>query len=260
MKPSSIASLNRIPHQEKREIFLKLIPIEIIDRFNLPPNLIDHQGRDLISISGEAGSQSLELLIFHKFGFDDPLIYTHLTDTLNNQIHVLLYIMNDPSSPRFDTDRMPDGTKTIFGTEVRNLESEKVAMENGLLPGQIRKGLSLLREAVESFENFVGYLGHNIYFVEPLYYHNAITFEKYGFNYQTGRKRMEQIHSDFSSDKYISTLDKKSPFRKPEAKTSLFFRSWAIHDGILGEPFTYVCMYKMIGKKSKINTAPGLSW
>lgn len=260
MKTSSIASLNRIPHQEKREIFLKLIPHEVLNRFNIPPNLIDNQGRDLISISGEAGSQSIEVLIFHKFGFDDPLIYSHLTDTLNNQIHVLLYIMNDPSSPRFDTDRMPNGTKTIFGTEVRNLEAEKAAMENGLLPGQIRKGLSLLKEAVESFEGFIENLGHNIYFVEPLFYHNAITFERYGFNYQSGRKRMEQIHSDFSSDKFISTKVEGNLFRKPEAKTSLFFRSWAIHDGILGEPFTYVTMYKMIGKKFKINTAPGLSW
>ncbi len=260
MKPSSIASLNKLPHQEKRDIFLRLIPLEAIDKFNLSPNLIDDKGQDLISISGKAGSQSLEVFIFHEFGFEDPLIYSHLTDTLNNQIHVLLYIMNDPSSPRFDTDRMPDGTQTIFGTEVRNLEAEKAAMENGLLPGQIRKGLSLLREAVESFEDFIENLGHNIYFVEPLYYHNAITFERYGFNYQVGRRRMEQIHSDFSSNKYISTLVESKPFRKPEAKTSLFFRSWAIHDGILGEPFTYVTMYKMIGKKSKINTAPGISW
>jgi len=260
MKISSIASLNRIPYQEKREIFLRLIPHKILEQFNLNSNLIDEQGRDLINISGQTDSQSIEVSIFHKYGFEDPLIYCHLTDTLNLQIHVLLYIMNDPCSPRFDIDRLPNGTKTIFGTEIRNLEAEKAAMEFGLLPGQIHKGLSLLREAVEAFEDFIKRLGHNIYFVEPLYYHNAITFERYGFNYQSGRKRMEQIHSDFLSDKFHASLLDNSPFRKPEAKNSLFFRSWAIHDGILGEPYTYVTMYKMIGKNFKINTAPGISW
>jgi acetoin utilization protein AcuC len=260
MKISSIATILRLPHSEQRNLFLQLIPREVIDKFQLNSNMIDDEGRDLICLSGEADTQSLEVSIFHEYGFEDPLIYCHITDTLNNQIHVLLYIMNDPSSPRFDVDIMPDGTRTIFGAEVRNLEAEQAAMEFGLMPGQIRKGLTLLGEAVEAFEGFVDSLGHNIYFVEPLYYHNAITFEKYGFNYQAGKRRMELIHTGFSSDKYLSSLLENKPFRKSEAKNSLFFRSWAIHDGILGEPYTYVTMYKMIGKKFNINTAPGLSW
>jgi hypothetical protein len=260
MKISSIASVNNLPHLKKREIFLRLIPLEVLEKFKLNSNLIDNQGRDLISITGEVSSQSLEVSVFHEYEFEDPLIYCHLTDTLNIQIHVLLYIMNDPTSPRFDIDRMPDGTRTIFGTEMRNLEAEQAAMEFGLLPGQIRKGLTMLGEAVEAFEGFIKSLGHNIYFVEPLYYHNAITFERYGFNYQSGRRRMEQIHSDFSSDKFNSSILDSSPFRKPDAKNSLFSRSWAIHDGILGEPYTYVTMYKMMGKKFNINTAPGLTW
>jgi hypothetical protein len=260
LKASSIASLNKLPHQEKRKIFLQLVPDEVFDKFNLRPNLIDEQGNDLISISGEPGSQSLEVSIFHEYEYEDPMIYCHLTDTLNFQIHVLLYIMNDPSSPRFDIDRMPDGTKTIFGTKARNLNAEKAAMDFGLLPGQIRKGLNLLSKAIDAFECFVKDLGHNIYFVEPLYYHNAIIFEKYGFNYQTGRRRMERIHTNFSIEKSYSSQLVDSQFRKPEAENSMFFRSWAIHDGILGEPFTYVTMYKMMGKKFNINTAPGLGW
>jgi len=260
MKPYSITHINNLSHQEKRDIFIHLIPDEVFDRFNLRPDLYDNQGHDLIEIRGKQNAQSLEVSIYHEYGFKDPLIYSHLTDTLNSRIHVLLYIMNDPESPRFDTDRMPDGTKTIFGTEIRNLEAEQAAMEYGLLPGQIRKGLNLLGKAVDSFDGFVQYLGHNIYFVEPLYYHNAITFERYGFNYQSGRKRMEQIHLDFSVEKKYTPQLNNSPFRKPEAEKSMFYRSWAIHDGILGEPFTYVTMYKMIGKKFDINTAPGLSW
>jgi len=37
-------------------------------------------------------------------------------------------------------------------------------------------------------------------------------------------------------------------------------RSWAIHDGILGEPFTDIHMYKNIGKFSGVNTFPGWKW
>ena len=260
MKASSITTINKLSQSEKRDIFLHLIPEELFSRFNLNSDLIDGKGRDLIDVKGEQGAQSLEVSIYHEFGFQDPLIYSHLIDTLNSQIHVLLYIMNDPESPRFDTDRMPDGTKTIFGTEVRNLEAEHSAMEFGLLPGQIRKGLNLLGEAVDAFENFVENIGHKIYFVEPLYYHNAITFERYGFNYQSGRRRMEKIHADFCMDKQFKQRLIDSPFRNEKAKNSMFYRSWAIHDGILGEPFTYVTMYKMIGKKFDISTAPDLSW
>lgn len=259
MKVYSITHINNLSKQEKRDIFIRLIPEEVFDRFNLSPDLFDDQGHDLVKIKGEVDSQSLELSVYHEHGFEDPIIYSHLTDTLNSKIHVLLYIMSNPNSPRFNTDQMPDGTDTVFGTQVRNLEAEQAAMEYGLFPGQIRKGLNLLGKAVESFECFVEYLGHNIYFVEPLYYHNAITFERYGFNYQVGRRRMEQIHLDFSIEKKYTPQLSNSPFRKPEAEKSLFFRSWAIHDGILGEPFAYVTMYKMIGKKFNVNTAPGIN-
>jgi len=54
----------------------------------------------------------MEMILRHEPGFPDPLLYGHLTDTLNGQIHILLYILNDPASPRFDVDRLPDGTAT----------------------------------------------------------------------------------------------------------------------------------------------------
>jgi hypothetical protein len=168
--------------------------------------------------------------------------------------------MNDPDSHRFNTDVMPNGTKTEFGTRCRNREAEAAAMQAGLLPGQIRKGLKILSNAVGSFEDFIARLEHNMYFIEPLYYHNAIIFERYGFKYQAGRRKMESIHERFTNDQeLIGKLD-GSPFRQPEAQTRIFHRSWAIHDGILGEPFTNVTMYKVLGVKAEINTAPNISW
>lgn len=260
MEMYSIAGINKLSYEEKRAILLPLIPEELFRRLSLPRNLIDPNGNDLFQIKGQTGEQDLELKIFHQFGFEDPVLYNHMTDTIHHQIHVLLYIMNDPHSPRFDTNIMPDGTRTKFGTSIRNKEAEARAMGAGLLPGQVRKGLNILSEAVSSFELFVQQLKHQTYFTDPLYYHNAIIFERYGFQYQVGRRKMENIHHRFMEDpKLIEKLD-GSTFRKPEAQTSIFFRSWAIHDGILGEVFSNVTMYKHIGKKARVNTAPGIHW
>ncbi|KAA3648670.1 MAG: hypothetical protein DWQ07_00285 [Chloroflexi bacterium] len=260
-KVSSIAGINALPLPEQRDIYQDLIPPGILNRFQLSPYLVDKNGNDLFIIQGPAGSSSVEIFLYHQHGFPDPILYGHLTDTLNGQIHVLLYIMNDPESERYDVDKLPDGTPTRFGTEHRNIEAELASMQAGLTPGQIRKGLSLLQEATVAFEVFVVNLGHNRYMVDPLYYHNAVIFERYGFKYQMGRKRMQQYHEGFQQGgELYSRLDGSSPFRQPEAAQSIRLRSWAIHDGILGEAFSNVTMYKVIGKPTEVNTTPGVNW
>ena len=202
----------------------------------------------------------MELALYHRANFPDPILYGHLTDTINGQIHVLLYILNDPDSPRFDVDRMPDGRPTQFGTLVRNREAEQNALEAGLAPGQIRRGLRLLNPAIIAFENFVEDLGHDLYFVEPLYYHNAVIFERYGFTYQQGRKLMESIHKGFLKGGDLSRRLDNSAFRPVQAENSIRLRSWSIHDGILGEPFTNVTMYKRVGKHACISTTADTKW
>jgi hypothetical protein len=260
MGPSTIGGINRLPEEEKRRIYSKIIPKEILNRFSLP-ELDSQRLQHLIKFDFESGSSDVEMSLFHEAHFPDPILYGHLTDTMNGQVHILLYILNDPHSQRFKVDRMPDGRRTRFGTQMRNLEEEEAAMSTGLSPGQIRKGLGMLSEAMQTFEDFVQSLGHDVYFAEPLYYHNAVIFEKHGFAYQMGRKRMEAYHAGFSKGGEFQTLlNGSSPFRRPEAENSIRLRSWAIHDGILGEPFTDFTMYKSIGKDAKINTAPGCKW
>jgi hypothetical protein len=100
-----------------------------------------------------------------------------------------------------------------------------------------------------------------MYFVEPLYYHNAVIFERYGFAYQVGRRWMEAIHTGFQEGGELSQqLDGSNAFRSTRAMSSIRLRSWAIHDGILGEPFTKVTMYKQIGKSANLSTTPGCEW
>lgn len=258
MTPSTIGGINKLAEEEKRSIYGRYIPKELIKRFHLPDPIHNHE---LLQFRFASGASDVEMMLYHQPGFPDPILYAHLTDTMNGQIHVLLYILNDPASPRFDVDRMPDGSPTKFGTLKRNLEAERAALEAGLSPGQVRKGLRFLQPATAAFEEFVVGLGHEMYFVEPLYYHNAVIFERYGFAYQMGKRQMDSIQSGFQEGGELrELLDDSNPFRLSKAANSIRLRSWAIHDGILGEPFTNVTMYKRVGFSANINTAAGCNW
>ena len=258
MHPSTIGGINKLDESEKRAIYARYIPRDLLKKYNLS-DLANN--RDLLQFRFGTGASDVEMSLYHEPGFPDPILYAHLTDTLNAQIHVLLYILNDPSSPRFDVDKMPDGTPTRFGIFKRNLAAELSAMQAGLSPGQVRRGFRLARPASEAFEEFVTSLGHDIFFVEPLFYHNALIFERYGFAYQLGKRQMDRIHAGFQEGGELrQRLDNGTPFRTPMAVDSIRLRSWAIHDGILGEPFTNVTMYKRVGKSAGINSAPGCKW
>lgn len=261
MTPNTIGAINKRPAIEKRKIYSRLIPQKLLKRFHLNSFLMDANGQDLLTLNCPSGSILVELALKHKFNFPDPILYGEITDTINGQIHVLLYILNNPESPRFDVDRMPDGTSTGFGTIHRNYAAEVAALQYGLAPGQIRSGLRMLGQAIEAFEKFVVSLDHQMYFAEPLYYHNAIIFERYGFSYEKGKKLMEYIQGGFTKKGELTAkLDGSTPFRSPSAAKSIRLRSWAIHDGIMGEPFTNVTMYKRIGKSAGLRTCDDCDW
>jgi len=258
---SSVGSINQRSPEEKRKIYARLIPQALVDRFNLREDYLDDNGTDLLHLECPPGSSTVEMKLFHQANFPDPILYGHMSGTFNGLVHILLYILNDPSSPRFDVDRLPDSTPTHFGTSRRNLDAELAAMRYGLAPGQIRRGLRMLGQAISAFEVFVSSLGHDMFFAEPLYYHTALLFEHYGFTYQKGRRLMERIQAGFMPDgDLISQMDGSNPFRQPEAASSIRMRSWAIHDGLLGEPFTNVTMYKRVGKHAGVSTCQDCDW
>jgi len=258
MPPSTIGGINKLPELEKREIYSRYIPHQLIEIFNLSD--LAHN-KDLLQFRFADGASDVEMMLYHQVNFPDPILYAHLADNINGQIHVLLYILNDPESPRFSVDKMLDGSPTQFGIRRRNLEAETAALNEGFSPGQVRHGLRLLRQAMAAFEGFVSSLGHDMYFVEPLYYHNAVIFERYGFSYQMGRRLMNEIQAGFTEGGGLrQKLDNSNPFRSSKAANSIRLRSWAIHDGILGEPFTNVTMYKRVGVSANISTTQGCKW
>jgi hypothetical protein len=261
VSPHSIAAINELPEEKKIAVYRRFIPPALLERCGISLDLVDGSGRPLAEFRCAPGSTDVVVSLRHRIDAEDPLLYAHLTDTITGQIHVLLYIVNDPASPRFDVDRMPDGTRTEFGTFRRNISAEVAAMEAGLAPGQVRRGLRILHHSIDAFEEFVTSLGHDVYFIEPLAYHNAVVFERYGFAYVEGRRLMVRIDEGFQQGAELDIrLDGSSPFRRPGAGRTICGRSWAVHDGILGEPYTGVTMYKRVDEHAGIDTFPNGEW
>lgn len=261
MIQQSIGAINYLPAAQRRAIYARFVPPELSEHLGLQGDLRDSSGTDLLEIRGERGAPDVQVILRHESTARDPVLYAHLADTVHGQVHVLLYIINDPASPRFDVDVMPDGRPTRFGTALRNLTAEEAALRAGLAPGQVRRGLRILPAAIRAFEAFVASLDQELFFVEPLYYHNAVHFERFGFAYQQGLRQMRRIDDGFAPTGDLTPrLDGTSPFRLPAAHGSIRLRSWALHDGILGEPFTGVLMYRRLGAPATIDTAAGVPW
>jgi len=260
---SSIRGINDLGYGIPAAIYRTLIPDDLLLHYSIDPHtLTDAGGHPLAAFVCPSGTGSVEIKVWHQTGAADPLLYLQLADNANHQLSVLLFVVNDPSSPRFDVDRdWSTGELTKFGTMRRNIEAEVAAMQAGLAPGQIRRGLKLARKLIPLFEAFVSRLGHQMFFLEPLAYHNALLFERYGCAYSQGRAKMEWINREFAPGGVLyHRLDNSTPFRCPGAERTIRGRSWAIHDGLLGEPFSDVHMYKRVGINAGINTFPGATW
>jgi len=258
----SINQVNNLPDEEKLPVYRRLIPREIPQRLGInPETLTDSEGHSLLKIECYPGTSSVEISLRHAWKAQEPVVYLQMADTPNNQIEVILFIINDPHAERFDTDRLPDGTPTYFGTLERNIEEEVRAMEAGLAPGQVRRGLRLTRRLIPTLERFITGLNHDAVYIQPLAYHNAILFERLGFSYMLGLGRMEWIHKEFAPGGLLfKRLDGSTPFRRPGAESSIRGRSWAIHDSILGEPYAGVKMYRRVGIHAGVVTFPGATW
>lgn len=256
----TISQINNLPHEQMIQAYRCLIPPELPERFDInPETLADREGHSLFTC--RPGILYVKLALYHERGAQDPLMYLQLADTPNNQIEVVLFIMNDPASERFNTDRMPDGTSTLFSTLARNVDEEVRAMKAGLAPGQVRRGLRMIRKSIPVLERFVSGLHHDAFYAQPLAYHSAILMEQLGFAYGLGVERMKWIHQQFvPGSALFNQLDGSSPFRQPGAEASVRGRSWAIHDGILGNSYTGVKMYKQVDIHAGVITYPDATW
>lgn len=261
--PTSIREINNLSQEDKYAIYKTLLPEWLFNRYGLERKTlrIAVDNDPIVQFRCPAGSRAMEITVKRRVTDIDPMLYLNMTDTFNNQLLVLLVVVNDPDAPRFNTDIDLNGNPTNYGTVTRNVPAEIEAMRAGLSPGQIRKGLRVFKQSVPQFEQFVQRMSHDIFFIEPLSYANAITFERYGFNYLRGLSEMQRINREFQAGgELCDKLTPDNPFRVPTHARSVRGRAWAIHDGILGHPFTGFQMYKRIGEHAGVNTFPDAIW
>lgn len=259
---NSLATINQLSEEVRDQVYRTLLVDDLLDRYAIDrETLRNPRGERVVTFDASPNIGLVELRIWRQLSERDPLLYMQLADTTNNQIIILLFITSDPDAPRFSVDRDWGGEPTKFGTLSRNVEAEELAMQAGLSPGQVRRGLRMARKTLPNFEQFIARLGHDLFMMEPLAYHSAILFESFGCTYSQGRRRMERIHAGFQpGGEFFLRLDGSTPFRQPGAEKTVRGRSWAIHDGILGEPYADYHMYKQIGKYADMSTFPNNVW
>lgn len=259
--PGTIREINDLPDAQKHSIYQTLIPGWAYEMFGISRRDNTVRGKDVIGVRCPAGSNAVEISVYNMPESSEPVLYLHMGDTFTSQLTVLLVVVNDPGSPRYNIDIDAAGQRTQLGTEHRNIAAETSAFKAGLVPGQVRRGLRIFRTAVPLFDQFVAHMGHALYVIEPLFYHNAIAFERYGFAYFRGQQKMVDIHREFQPGGVLhAKLDGSTLFRQPEAWRTVSGRSWALHDGILDEPFTKIQMYKRVNIDARIRTFPDARW
>ena len=263
---SWIYRINRLSRSEKEGLYRTLIPPSLYHRFGIDPlSLCNEKGNKVVRFFCPPGDRTC-LVEIKLEGMEDPLYSIQLSDTSDlTQIDWDFVIVNDPASPSFRTDVDEEGRDTLFGWASRNIAEEKKAMEEGLFPGQVRKGLGLTREVIHVLEIFCQVLDIKSIRLEALFYHNAITYERYGFSYFTGYRQMKRIHELFQpGGKLSDRLDQSTPFYSPDLAQTVRGRSWAIHNGILteidddllDEGWVSPVMYRMVGKPRGMITFP----
>ncbi len=251
-------STNQLPPEVRERIYKQLIPKKIFDLLSIDPKtLLNPLGERVVNFitPRQAGFAIIEV---RKHPQDqDCVFFLEIADTPFSKVEITFLIVNDPDSPRFNTDVDEEGRRTKFGTARRNIPEEIRAMEYGLAPGQVRRGLGILKDFLPLALGFFDSMGHDMIIAEPLAYHSAILFEHYGFNYMRGRKKMEEINAGFQpGGELFRKLDGSTPFRQPGQERTVRGRSWAIHDGILGEPWRDVEMYRSVNRRAEICTFP----
>ena len=245
----SLWDINRLEAPEKERIYGSLLPPRLRE-------LLERGGGSLRFIAPE-GLRLLRIEARMSAGERDLVFFLELCDTPHGQMELSFCIIADPSAPRFDVDLDLEGRDNCFATLARNLPEEERAMAAGLFPNQTRRGMRMFGEFLPLLERFTERLGMQLIFGEPLTYDNAIRYEQYGFDYLVGKRLMLEIDAGFApGGPLYRRLDGSTVFRRRGMEKSVLGRSWAIHDGIMDEPWDGVRIYKTVGVHAGVDTFP----
>ncbi len=259
----SIAKLNRLPKKERDRIYLSLVPESIFERFQIDRQTLRNPFGERVIKGIFPPDENFGCIEVKHRSMDRDCIFSCQVslEAFMQSLHLDFLIIDDPFSERFNVDIDEQGSDTFFGTRSRNIPEEIKAMEAGLAPGMVRRGLRLMGEFIKCLDVFMEALELKTVTAGAFFYHNAIMWEKYGFTYFKGGKMMEKIHKGFQlGGRLYEKLDDSTPFRKKGMERSIRGRSWAIYDGIyldaFGEEWESPVMYRILGKDVKVNTFP----
>nr|WP_320050699.1 hypothetical protein [uncultured Desulfuromonas sp.] len=252
----SLKEINALAVEEKERIYAQLVPDIVFERYGFDrSNYLSPDGRERIRFICPKGLGLLRIAVRRYPEDRDNLFFVEVADTPYRQMEFSFCLISDPEAPRFNVDYDTSGRENMFGTLRRNIREEVRAMEAGLTPNQVRSGLKTFKPFFERFERFVASLGIDMIIAEPLSYNNAIHYEHYGFDYTTGKQLMLWIDREFQpGGELYRRLDGSTPFRQPGMEKTVRGRSWAIHDGILKQPWDGIKIYKTVGQHAHVST------
>ena len=255
---SSLRGVNGLPLESKERIYASLISPDLLATYGVDPStLVDREGHRAFQFDFPPDKGFVKVQFRRSTSEIDPIVFIHLSDTSYNQVEFEWIIINDPDSERFQI-HISDRTQFLPpGSQFRNVPEEIRAMQAGLGPGQIRRGLHKFPEIMDLVESFLTVLSIQLVYGSPYAYHNAIELERIGYFYGSGKEMMVEIDQGFQpGGKLFKRLDGSTPFRQPGMEKTIRGRSWAIHDGIMDKPWICPMMIKMIGRKEKDYTFP----
>lgn len=255
----SVYEINSLPEEERERTLSPLVPRRLLELFSVDPGTFRNpQGKRCVKFVCPEGMPFFQVDFRRDPEDRDPTYFLDVSNTPYGQMEISFVIVNDPDGDRYNIDVDEQGQDTYFGTARRNIPEELRAKRAGLAPGQVRRGLRAMKDLVAGWEEFFGGLGHRFFFLEALGYNSAVLYERGGFQYLTGKDRMIAIDGGFRPGEILHRrLDGSTPFRMPGQEATVRGRSWAIHDGILDEPWESPKMYKTIGVHAGVCTFSG---
>jgi hypothetical protein len=259
----SILDLNGLPWTLREQIYVRLVPEELLARFGVDRGTLRNgAGERPVRIAAPDDASWARVELRERHNDRDPVLLIDIAMSAFGVPELTFVQVNDPGALRYDVDRDADGQDTLLGTVSRNLDEEARALDDGLGPGQVRRGLRMLGRVLECMDGFCRILGREFYLVEPLFYHSAVLYERQGCDYLMGRELMDEIHAGFLEGGVLHRcLDDSTPFRRRGFEASVRGRSWAIHDGILSAMhvggWSGVKMFRVPDRRATVSTFPG---
>ena len=257
----SLRELCQLPLAEQVKVFRPLIPTALLTNYEIDEQTLrDRHGEFALRLSSSVSMAMVELTLWRQRADQDPALLLHFGETANGQVQIYLVVVNNLDAERFNIDYDSEGRPTLLGMVGRNLTEEARAMRAGLAPGQVRAGLGVMgHRLLPRLEQMLTDWGKQYIFAQPLAYHNAILLERWGFFYLSGQRFMEELDRRFNEGDLRARLD-GSTFRPTDAWMTARGRSWAIHDGILDEPWPELHMIRRVGHPNQVNTFPSGSF